>query len=131
MAGCGTAGTIDELTARPPGGGGLHPSLESGEECVRDYARVKLRRERSLPVLEKLKRWLLATSKSEPPRFGPREGRGQPLNHWETLTRFVKYGRVSLDDNLCDQQLRDNRTRPEELHVRRLARCGAAGGELV
>ena len=30
-----------------------------------------------------------------------------PLNHWEALTRFVKDGWVSLDNNLCEQQLRD------------------------
>ena len=29
------------------------------------------------------------------------------LHHWRALTRFVADGRVSLDNNLCEQQLRD------------------------
>ena len=29
------------------------------------------------------------------------------LHHWTALTRFVADGRVSLDNNLCEQHLRD------------------------
>jgi transposase len=70
-------------------------------------ARAKLRGERSQPVLEKLKRWFVATSQSEPPSSDLAKAAAYPLNHWEALTRFVKDGRVSLDNNLCEQQLRD------------------------
>jgi hypothetical protein len=69
--------------------------------------RAELRRERSQPVLEKLKRWLVATSKSEPPSSDLAKAAAYPLNHWEALTRFVNDGRVSLHNNLCEQQLRD------------------------
>jgi transposase len=70
-------------------------------------ARAKLRGERSPSVLEKLKRWFVATSQSEPPSSDLAKAAAYPLNHWEALTRFVKDGRVSLDNNLCEQQLRD------------------------
>ncbi len=70
-------------------------------------ARADLRRERSQPILEKLKRWLVATSKSEPPSSDLAKAAAYPLNHWEALTRFVNDGRVSLDNNHCEQQLRD------------------------
>jgi transposase len=70
-------------------------------------ARAKLRGERSPSVLEKLKRWVVATSQSEPPSSDLAKAAAYPLNHWEALTRFVKDGRVSLDNNLCEQQLRD------------------------
>ena len=70
-------------------------------------ARAELRRERSQPVLERLKRWFVATSKNEPPSSDLAKAVAYPLNHWEALTRFVKDGRVSLDNNLCEQQLRD------------------------
>jgi transposase len=69
--------------------------------------RARLRQERSQPVLEKLKRWLLATSTSEPPSSDLARAAAYPLNHWEALRRFVKDGRVSLDNNLIEQQLRD------------------------
>ncbi|MBK7975291.1 MAG: transposase [Deltaproteobacteria bacterium] len=29
------------------------------------------------------------------------------LNHWTALTRFVEDGRLSLDNNLCERQIRD------------------------
>ena len=69
--------------------------------------RAQLRQQRSEPVLEKLKHWFLATLKSETPSSDLAKAAGYPLNHWEALTRFVKDGRVSLDNNLCEQQLRD------------------------
>jgi transposase len=69
--------------------------------------RAEIRRERSRPVLEKLKRWYLATRASEPPSTDLAKAAGYVLNHWEALTRFVEDGRASLDNNLCEQQLRD------------------------
>jgi len=69
--------------------------------------RAELRQERSTPVLEKLKRWLVATQKSEPPSTDLAKAAVYPLTHWGALTRFVEDGRVSLDNNLCEQQLRD------------------------
>jgi transposase len=64
-------------------------------------ARAELRQGRSQPVLEKLKRWFLAMIKSEPPSSDLAKAAGYALNHWEALTRFVKDGRVSPDNNLC------------------------------
>ncbi len=69
--------------------------------------RAAIRRERSRPVLEKLKRWYVATRASEPPSTDLAKAAGYVLNHWEALTRFVEDGRASLDNNLCEQQLRD------------------------
>jgi len=69
--------------------------------------RAKLRQERSQPVLDKLKRWLVVTSGSEPPSSDLAKAAAYPLNHWDALMRFVNDGRVSPDNNLCEQQLRD------------------------
>jgi transposase len=69
--------------------------------------RARLRKERSTAVLDKLHRWLLATRASEPPSTDLAKAAGYILNHWTALTRFVEDGRVSLDNNLCEQQLRD------------------------
>lgn len=70
-------------------------------------ARAELRQERSLPTLEKLKRWFVITSRDEPPSSELAKAAAYPLNHWEALTRFVNDGRVCLDNNLMEQQLRD------------------------
>ncbi len=70
-------------------------------------ARADLRKERSAPVLEKLKRWLLPTRASEPPSADLTKAVGDILNQWQALNRFVEDGRVNLDNNICEQQLRD------------------------
>lgn len=70
-------------------------------------ARAELRQQRSQPVLDKLKRWFLATIKSEPPSTDVAKAASYALNHWQALTRFVEDGRLSPDNNLCEQQLRD------------------------
>jgi len=39
--------------------------------------------------------------------LGLAQAAGYVLNHWKALTRFVEDGRISLHNNLCEQQLRD------------------------
>lgn len=72
--------------------------------CVEE--RTQLRQQRSVPVLEKLKRWLAITLHSEPPSSDLAKAAAYPLNHWEALTRFVDDGRLSLDNSICEQQQR-------------------------
>jgi hypothetical protein len=69
--------------------------------------RAALRGERSQAALDKLKRWLLFTTLSEPPSTELARAAGYCLNHWNALVRFVGDGRLSLDNNVCEQQLRD------------------------
>lgn len=70
-------------------------------------ARADLRRERSGPLLEKLKRWFAATCANEPPSTDLAKAAAYTLNHWVALTRFVDDGRISPDNNVCEQQMRD------------------------
>jgi len=69
--------------------------------------RAALRKERSQPVLNKLKRWLVINQKSEPPSTNMAKAIAYHINHWEALGRFVADGRLSLDNNVCEQQMRD------------------------
>jgi len=70
-------------------------------------ARAALRQDRAPVVLARLQRWFGATRASEPPSTDLAKAAGYVLNHWTALTRFIADGRVSLDNNLCEQQLRD------------------------
>jgi transposase len=70
-------------------------------------ARAALRHHRSRSVLQKLKRWYVVTSRDEPPRSELAKAAAYAINHWTALTRFLKDGHVGLDNNLCEQQLRD------------------------
>jgi hypothetical protein len=69
--------------------------------------RAALRRKRSAPVLDKLRPWLLTTVTHEPPSSELAKAAGYILNHWTALTRFTEDGRLRLDNNLCERQLRD------------------------
>jgi transposase len=69
--------------------------------------RAEMRKARASPILEKLKQWFVATAASEPPSSDIAKAAAYCLNHWAALTRFVEDGRVGLDNNLCEQQLRD------------------------
>jgi transposase len=69
--------------------------------------RASLRQQRSQPVLEKLKRWLLSTLVNEPPSSELAKATGYLLNQWTALSQFVEDGRLNLDNNLCEQQMRD------------------------
>ena len=63
--------------------------------------RTLLRKERTGPVLDMLKRWFVITNKSEPPSAELAKATGYAINQWTALTRFVDDGRLSLDNNLC------------------------------
>ena len=69
--------------------------------------RAALRLERDQPTLDKLQRWVLITAASEPPSSELARACGYILNQWTALTRFIDDGRLSLDNNLCERQLRD------------------------
>jgi len=68
--------------------------------------RAALRQERSQPTLEKLKHWLFAIQGSEPPASDLAKAAGYMINQWVALTRFIHDGRLRLDNNLCERQLR-------------------------
>jgi transposase len=70
-------------------------------------ARRDLRHERSVPLLQTLQRWFVATKQSEPPSTDLARAAGYALNHWTALTRFLEDGRIRLDNNVTEQQLRD------------------------
>ena len=69
--------------------------------------RTLMRKERSLPTLEKLKRSLAATLSTEPPSSELAKATRYILNHWDALTRFAGDGSLLLDNNITEQQMRD------------------------
>ena len=54
-----------------------------------------------------MKRWLIKTYEKELPSSALARAAGYCLNQWTALTRFVDDGRLNLDNNICEQQLRD------------------------
>jgi transposase len=68
--------------------------------------RGALRGERSRPVLDTLKRWMVATLAKEPPSSNLAKACAYAINHWTALTRFLEDGRLAPDNNICERQLR-------------------------
>jgi transposase len=68
--------------------------------------RSLMRKERSYEVLEKIKESHAATLKNEPPDSALAKAMRYVLNHWVALTRFVEDGRLLLDNNITEQQMR-------------------------
>ena len=69
--------------------------------------RVALRQERAAAVLAQLQRWCAVTHANEPPSTDLAKAAAYLLNHWQALSRFLEDGRIDLDNNLTEQQLRD------------------------
>ena len=68
--------------------------------------RARLRHERSLPVLHKLQHALARAHQNEPPNSAFAKATRYVLNHWTALTRFLDDGRLLLDNNGTERQLR-------------------------
>ncbi|MGH7552519.1 MAG: IS66 family transposase, partial [Longimicrobiales bacterium] len=69
--------------------------------------RAAMRGERTRDALNSLQHWLLVTVEQEPPSGEMAKAANYCLKHWTALTRFLDDGRLSPDNNVCEQQLRD------------------------
>ena len=77
---------------------------------LRDLApegRAALRAEYTRDALNSLKDWLDSTVAQEPPSSELAKAAKYCVNHWTALNRFLDDGRLSPDNNVCEQQLRD------------------------
>lgn len=68
--------------------------------------RRKLRHEHSRPVLRRLRRWLDKTAAREPPRSALAKAIRYVIRQWKALSRFLEDGRLRLDNNQCERQIR-------------------------
>ena len=64
-----------------------------------------LRDSRSASIMDRYRRWLRRILSGEPPASTLAKVCAYSLNHWEALTRFLKDGKLPLDNNLCEQQI--------------------------
>ncbi len=68
--------------------------------------RLALRKKRSRKDLDKLGAWLKRTYENEPPASAMADACGYSIRHWIALSRFLEDGRLPLDNNLCELQIR-------------------------
>lgn len=68
--------------------------------------RLALRREKSAPLLEKLKQRLLPLKDELLPKSGLGGAVGYALNHWTALCRFLENGLTGIDNNAAERAIR-------------------------
>lgn len=80
---------------------------DAKEQHLTPEARAALRRERSMPVLEKFKAWLDEQS----PKVLPAEPIGKAITYtlrrWQELVRYTSDGRLKIDNNVAERAIRD------------------------
>lgn len=69
--------------------------------------RKQMRAERSAPMVAHLAQWVKFIRETEPPASSLAKAANYLHNQWRALTRFLDDGRLRLDNNIVEQQLRD------------------------
>lgn len=66
----------------------------------------QLRQERSKPVLDQMLPWLQELKKAALPKSPIGQAIGYALNQWQALNRYLEDGRLAIDNNLVERQIR-------------------------
>jgi transposase len=72
----------------------------------REEERKRIRQQQSVPILDKLKKWLELEKPKVLPKSALGEAIGYALNNWEALRRYVDQGYLAIDNNLSERILR-------------------------
>lgn len=83
-----------------------HVEHRADRQGLTPEARVALRNQRSKPILDRLQSWLVKTAAQEPPATVMPKACAYSVNQWRALTRFLEDGQITLDNNLCELQIR-------------------------
>lgn len=79
---------------------------DAKEQGLGAEARRELRQRESKPVLEAMKPWLIELQRSSRPKSLMGKAVGYFLRQWDALCRFVDDGRIAIDNNRVERQMR-------------------------
>ena len=79
---------------------------EAREKGLDSKGRAELRKEKARPLLSKLKTYVQKLGLIALPKSPLGQAITYMLTEWETLTLYVKNGRVEIDNNCCENALR-------------------------
>lgn len=101
------------------------------KQCLSNQNRLSYHQAHSGPLMEKLHAWL--NDQLEQKNVEPNSGLGQAitymLNHWPKLTRFLEVPGAPLDNNVCEQILKQAILNRKNAYFFK-TRFGAAVGDL-
>lgn len=81
-------------------------AVEAEARDLTSEARLALRQERSAPVAADLRRWLDRHLGTRLPQEPLTKALNYLHNHWAALFRFLEDGRIPIDNNLAERQLK-------------------------
>ena len=81
-------------------------AIEEQAKALSDADRLGLRRQQSLPVVERLYGQLLAWKQPLLPKHPMAQAIGYALNQWKPLTAFLGDGAIPVHNNLAEQQMK-------------------------
>ncbi|GJL84203.1 MAG: hypothetical protein DHS20C01_38370 [marine bacterium B5-7] len=85
---------------------GLLYDIEREVTQTDDQTRLQLRQKRSKPILDKLRRWLIAQREQVTNGTATAKAIDYSLKRWEALIRYLDDGAVPIDNNWVENQIR-------------------------
>ena len=80
--------------------------IEREAAALSDAARQQLRQEKARPVLDKLHHWLIGQRQQVTHGTATAKAIDYSLKRWQALTRYLDDGRVPIDNNWVENQIR-------------------------
>jgi hypothetical protein len=71
-----------------------------------DEQKLRMRRDLSVPILDKFKTWLDQERDQVLPKSPMAEAMGYALNNWTALCRFTEAGFLSIDNNVAEREMK-------------------------
>jgi transposase len=79
---------------------------EARDQHLSPAERYSLRNEKAPPILEEFKAWLLSYLPQLPKQHQMGKAMYYVLNHWESLTNYLKDGQLEIDNNKIENLIR-------------------------
>jgi hypothetical protein len=76
------------------------------ENSFDDAARLQLRQELAVPLLEKFHAWLQQQRADVVPKSPMGEALGYALNNWPALCRYTEVGFLEIDNNVAEREMK-------------------------
>jgi transposase len=80
--------------------------LERAAKDFGDAARLQMRQDLAVPLLEQFRKWLEAQRPEVLPKSPMAEALGYALNHWAALVRYTEAGFLAIDNNVAEREMK-------------------------
>jgi hypothetical protein len=80
--------------------------LERAAKDLSEGARLQMRQELSVPILDQFHEWLVGQKSTVLPKSPLGEAVGYALNNWTALVRYTEAGFLSIDNNVAEREMK-------------------------